>query len=142
MLMCRTEGFFPSNVDCEDIAATLLNTECYQTRCKYIDALLQGHQECLFDIFRTFPRRNISFRLLDLPNVHHSTDTSTTYQVPQCRMSEMMGQSEGQIREMYADMRKHVPLHCLRGSKLAVMYPEITIMQTKAIISENSLFII
>ncbi|MFA6949045.1 MAG: putative PEP-binding protein, partial [Eubacteriales bacterium] len=127
--LCRTEHMF---FDTDRIAAIreMICSDTVEQREKALDKLLpmqQGDFEKLYEALEGCP---VTIRFLD-PPLHEFVPTEE-------KDIEALAKTENktveQIKNIIASLHEFNPMMGHRGCRLAVTYPEIAVMQTKAVI--------
>ena len=128
--LCRTEHMFFDAGRIDNMRAMIL-AENAQERKKYLDILFQYQYEDMLALFKVMDGLPVTVRLLD-PPLHeflpHGDDEIA-------ELSERIGKPAKKIREIADSMSEVNPMLGFRGCRLSVVYPEITEMQVRAIIS-------
>ncbi|NND66939.1 MAG: pyruvate, phosphate dikinase [Halioglobus sp.] len=128
--LCRTEHMFFETERIEVMRAMILsNTR--QERERYLDVLRTFQHDDIFELYRVMDGLPVTIRLLDpplhefLPHGDEEIDA----------LAQRMERSVAEVRDRIEGMQEVNPMLGFRGCRLAVLYPEITEMQVKAIIS-------
>jgi pyruvate,orthophosphate dikinase len=128
--LCRTEHMF-FEADRIDIMRAMILAESADERRGFIDQLQQFQYRDMLELFRVMDGLPVTIRLLD-PPLHeflpHSDDDIDA-------LAERLGKPVDKIREITEHLSEVNPMLGFRGCRLSVVYPEITEMQVKAIIS-------
>jgi pyruvate,orthophosphate dikinase len=128
--LCRTEHMFFSAERLEIMRAMILSRDKAE-RQRYLDQLRNFQHDDIYELFRVMDGLPVTVRLLD-PPLHeflpHGEEEIAT-------LAEYMGQSVAEIKEGIENLTEVNPMLGFRGCRLSVVYPEITEMQVKAIIS-------
>ena len=127
--LCRTEHMFFAP---ERIIAVreMIFAENEQTRKKALDKLLPFQRADFTGIFKEMNGRPVNIRLLD-PPLHEFLPHS---EKDQKELSEVLRVSMRQITERNDALHEFNPMLGHRGCRLAITYPEIYLMQVRAII--------
>lgn len=127
--LCRTEHMFFAP---ERIIAVreMIFAENEQTRKKALDKLLPFQRADFTGIFKEMNGRPVNIRLLD-PPLHEFLPHS---EKDQKELSEVLHVSMRQITERNDALHEFNPMLGHRGCRLAITYPEIYLMQVRAII--------
>ena len=127
--LCRTEHMF---FDGEKIKAMreMILAENVEGRRKALAKILPYQQEDFMGIFRAMAGFPITVRLLD-PPLHEFVPHDVKGQQD---MADMMGVTLQQIQRRVESLCEHNPMLGHRGCRLGNTYPEITQMQTRAIL--------
>ena len=128
--LCRTEHMFFDN---EKIIAMreMILAENVEGRKKALAKLLPYQKEDFKGIFRAMDGYPVNVRLLD-PPLHEFVPHDTKGQE---EMAKAMGVTVEYIRQRVDSLCEHNPMLGHRGCRLGNTYPEITQMQTRAILS-------
>lgn len=128
--LCRTEHMFFDN---EKIVAMreMILAEDIEGRKKALAKLLPYQKEDFKGIFRAMDGYPVNVRLLD-PPLHEFVPHDTKGQE---EMAKAMGVTVEYIRQRVDSLCEHNPMLGHRGCRLGNTYPEITQMQTRAILS-------
>lgn len=128
--LCRTEHMF---FDEDRIPAVreMILSKTLEQRLVALERLLPMQQKDFVDIFRVMDGKSVNIRLLD-PPLHeflpHDDETIKS-------LSESMKVSVSEIKRRIVDLDEFNPMLGHRGCRLAITFPEIYIMQAKAIIN-------
>ncbi len=127
--LCRTEHMFFAP---ERILAVreMIFAENEMARKKALDKLLPFQREDFSGIFREMNGLPVNIRLLD-PPLHEFLPHS---EKDQTELGQVLGLSLKQIKERNDSLHEFNPMLGHRGCRLAITYPEIYIMQVRAII--------
>jgi len=127
--LCRTEHMFFDN---EKIIAMreMILAEDVEGRRKALHKLLPYQKEDFKGIFRAMDGYPVNVRLLD-PPLHEFVPHD---QKGQEDMAKAMGVTVDYIRQRVESLCEHNPMLGHRGCRLGNTYPEITQMQTRAIL--------
>ena len=128
--LCRTEHMF---FDDEKIVAVreMILAEDAEGRKKALAKLLPYQKADFKEIFKTMDGLPVNVRLLD-PPLHEFVPHDAKGQE---EMAQAMGVTVEYIRHRVESLCEHNPMLGHRGCRLGNTYPEITEMQTRAIIS-------
>lgn len=127
--LCRTEHMF-FNLDRIPAVRRMILSKTIEERMKALDELLPVQRQDFFELFEAIGDRAITVRLLD-PPLHEFLPTKEE-DIRQLAISmniefeELMDRIEG--------LKEFNPMLGHRGCRVAVTYPEIYRMQTRAII--------
>ena len=128
--LCRTEHMF---LDEDRIPAVrkMILSNTVKDRVEALDRLLPMQQQDFVDIYKVMGDRPVNIRLLD-PPLHeflpHDDETIN-------ELAKDMNIDAKEIKKRIVDLAEFNPMLGHRGCRLAVTYPEIAVMQTKAIIN-------
>ena len=128
--LCRTEHMFFDN---EKIVAMreMILADDIEGRRKALNKLLPYQKEDFKAIFKTMDGCPVNVRLLD-PPLHEFVPHDKK---GQAIMAEEMGVTPEYIKQRVDSLYEHNPMLDLRGCRLGNTYPEITQMQTRAILT-------
>ena len=128
--LCRTEHMF---FDAEriDVMRAMILSESKEERGKYLEQLLKFQHQDMLALFKVMDGLPVTIRLLD-PPLHEFLP-----QTPEdiAALAQRIGKPEARISEITGRLEEVNPMLGFRGCRLSVVYPEITEMQVKAIIS-------
>ena len=127
--LCRTEHMFfdPSRIGAfrEMICSDTLEER--ETALAKIEPMQQKDFEGLMEALHGMP---VTIRFLD-PPLHEFVPTS---EEDIAALAKTQGKTVAQIKQIIADLHEFNPMMGHRGCRLTVTYPEIAVMQTKAVI--------
>ena len=128
--LCRTEHMF---FDEDRIPAVrkMILSNTVKDRVEALDKLLPMQQQDFDDIYRVMGDRPVNIRLLDPPLHEFLPHDDETIE----ELAKDMNIAASEIRKRIVDLVEFNPMLGHRGCRLAVTYPEIAVMQTKAIIN-------
>lgn len=128
--LCRTEHMF---FDEDRIPAVrkMILSNTVEDRVEALDRLLPMQQQDFVDIYRVMGERHVNIRLLDPPLHEFLPHDDETIE----ELAKDMNIDAKEIRKRIVDLAEFNPMLGHRGCRLAVTYPEIAVMQTKAIIN-------
>ena len=128
--LCRTEHMF---FDEDRIPAVrkMILSNTVKDRVEALDKLLPLQQQDFVDIYRVMGDRPVNIRLLDPPLHEFLPHDDETIE----ELAKDMNIAASEIRKRIVDLVEFNPMLGHRGCRLAVTYPEIAVMQTKAIIN-------
>ena len=128
--LCRTEHMF---FDEDRIPAVrkMILSNTVEDRVEALDKLLPMQQQDFVDIYRVMGDRPVNIRLLDPPLHEFLPHDDETIE----ELANDMKIPASEIRKRIVDLAEFNPMLGHRGCRLAVTYPEIAVMQTKAIIN-------
>ena len=128
--LCRTEHMF---FDEDRIPAVrqMILSNTVEDRVEALDKLLPMQQQDFVDIYRVMGDRPVNIRLLDPPLHEFLPHDDETIE----ELANDMNIPASEIRKRIVDLAEFNPMLGHRGCRLAVTYPEIAVMQTKAIIN-------
>ncbi|MBR2540618.1 MAG: pyruvate, phosphate dikinase [Mogibacterium sp.] len=128
--LCRTEHMFFEDDRIPKIRRMIL-ADTVEERKEALDGLLPYQKEDFKGIYKAMGERPVTIRLLDPPL--HEFLPKTDEDIKQ--VSEQFGIPYEKIVNKTLELHEFNPMLGHRGCRLAVTYPEIAEMQTKAIIS-------
>ncbi len=127
--LCRTEHMFMNPHRLNDVRCMFFSTRP-EDRKKAIQRLLPHQKSDFIGIFRAMNGLPVTIRLLD-PPLHefmpHSDEELQT-------LAELMGVSLLELAKVRATLQEHNPMLGHRGCRLGITCPELTEMQTRAIL--------
>ena len=128
--LCRTEHMF---FDEDRIAAVrkMILSNTVEDRVEALDKLLPMQQQDFVEIYKVMGDRPVNIRLLDPPLHEFLPHDDETIE----ELAKNMNISASEIKKRIVDLAEFNPMLGHRGCRLAVTYPEIAVMQTKAIIN-------
>lgn len=128
--LCRTEHMF---FDEDRIPAVrkMILSNTMEDRVEALDKLLPMQQQDFVDIYKVMGDRPVNIRLLDPPLHEFLPHDDETIE----QLAKDMNIPAKEIRKRIVDLSEFNPMLGHRGCRLAVTYPEIAVMQTKAIIN-------
>lgn len=127
--LCRTEHMFFEGKKIIAMREMILS-ETTEEREKALAKLLPLQQEDFEGIFTSMKGLPVTVRLLDPPLHEFLPQDITGIE----EMTEAMGISESRIKQKMSALHETNPMLGHRGCRLANTYPEIAVMQTRAII--------
>ena len=109
----------------------MILAETKEERLKYLDMLFEFQRDDILELFKVMDGLPVTVRLLD-PPLHeflpHTIEEMTA-------LAERIGKPVEKIKAMADNLHEVNPMLGFRGCRLSVVYPEITEMQVRAIIS-------
>ena len=127
--LCRTEHMFFEKDKIKPMREMIL-ADTREERETALAKLLPLQQEDFYGILKFMDGMPVNIRLLD-PPLHEFVPKS---QAGQEAMALEMGKSIDFIKHRVESLKEVNPMLGLRGCRLGITYPEITAMQTKAIL--------
>jgi pyruvate,orthophosphate dikinase len=127
--LCRTEHMFFEEDKIVPMREMILSKD-EEGRRKALEKLLPLQKKDFLGIFRAMDGLPVTVRLLD-PPLHEFVPHDEKGQM---EMAKMMGISYKDIHDRVEGLMEANPMLGLRGCRLGNLYPEITEMQTRAII--------
>ena len=128
--LCRTEHMFFDAERIDQMRGMIL-AENRDERQRYLQQLLKYQEEDMLALFRVMDGLPVTVRLLD-PPLHEFLPHDEADMVA---LAGRIGKPVEKIREMTESLKEVNPMLGFRGCRLSIVYPEITEMQVKAIIS-------
>ena len=127
--LCRTEHMF---FDEERIAAfrEMICADTAEAREKALDKILPYQQDDFKQLFEALEGNPVTIRFLD-PPLHEFVPHE---EAEQQKLAEALGKTLDEVKAIVENLVEFNPMMGHRGCRLAVTYPEIAAMQTKAII--------
>ncbi len=127
--LCRTEHMFFHEERIPEVRKMILS-KTKEQRKKYLGQLLPMQKEDFKEIYEVMGERPVTIRLLDPPL--HEFLPNQEDEIKE--LAKSMEISFRELEDTIESLREFNPMLGHRGCRLAVTYPEIAIMQTKAII--------
>lgn len=128
--LCRTEHMFFA-ADRIDKMRGMILAETKEERLRYLDMLFEFQRDDIFDLFKVMDGLPVTVRLLDPPLHEFLPHNDEEIQA----LAERIGKPAAKIKAMTDNLHEVNPMLGFRGCRLSVVYPEITEMQVRAIIS-------
>ena len=127
--LCRTEHMF---FEADRIGAfrEMICSDTVEEREAALAKLLPMQQADFEGLYEAMEGNPVCIRFLD-PPLHEFVPTT---EEDIAALAEAQGKTVQQIREIIASLHEFNPMMGHRGCRLAVTYPEIAVMQTKAVI--------
>ncbi|KAH0790158.1 pyruvate, phosphate dikinase [Histomonas meleagridis] len=127
--LCRTEHMFFSG-NRIDAFREMICSETVEEREKALEKILPHQQSDFEEIYEALEGYPVTIRFLD-PPLHEFVPTE---EADIKKLAESQGKSVETIKEIIDALHEFNPMMGHRGCRLAVTYPEIAKMQTKAVI--------
>jgi pyruvate,orthophosphate dikinase len=127
--LCRTEHMFFEGDRIKAIREMIVS-ETVEQRKAALDKLLPMQRGDFEGIFEAMGERPVTIRFLD-PPLHEFLPTADE---DIAALAKEMGVDEGKLRQIVGDLHELNPMLGHRGCRLAITYPEIAEMQTRAVI--------
>lgn len=127
--LCRTEHMFFENEKIKAMREMIL-ADTREGREAALDKLLPFQKQDFYGILKCMDGMPVNIRLLD-PPLHEFVPHDLKGQET---MAAEMGVSVKKIQDRVQSLSEHNPMLGLRGCRLGNTFPEITAMQTKAIL--------
>lgn len=128
--LCRTEHMF-FEADRIKAMREMIVAQSTAEREKALDKILPYQQGDFEGLFEVMGERPVVIRYLD-PPLHEFLPTAEADIV---EIAEDLGLTTEALKNVIASLHEFNPMMGHRGVRLAVAYPEIAVMQTKAVIS-------
>ena len=128
--LCRTEHMFFA-ADRIDIMRAMILSESTEERQTFLDQLLVFQHDDILELFKVMDGLPVTIRLLDPPLHEFLPQTADDINA----LAGRIGKPADKIRGIAERLEEVNPMLGFRGCRLSVVYPEITEMQVKAIIS-------
>ncbi len=127
--LCRTEHMFfdPTRIGAFREMICSDTVEEREAALAKIEPMQQADFESLMEALKGMP---VTIRFLD-PPLHEFVPTS---EEDIAALAKTQGKTVAQIKQLIADLHEFNPMMGHRGCRLTVTYPEIAVMQTKAVI--------
>lgn len=127
--LCRTEHMF---FDEERIAAfrEMICADNADAREKALDKILPYQQDDFKQLFEALEGTPVTIRFLD-PPLHEFVPHE---EAEQKKLADDLGKSLDEVKAIVDSLVEFNPMMGHRGCRLSVTYPEIAVMQTKAVI--------
>ena len=127
--LCRTEHMFFENEKIKAMREMILS-DTVEGRKKALEKLLPYQKQDFYGILKAMDGYPVNIRLLD-PPLHEFVPHDLAGQEA---MAKEMGVSVQEIQHRVNSLSEHNPMLGHRGCRLGNTYPEITAMQTRAIL--------
>jgi len=127
--LCRTEHMFFEGERIKAVREMILS-KTKEARRKALNKLLPYQREDFEGILEAMEGYGVTIRLLD-PPLHEFVPHQ---QATQKELADEMGITIDEVKSKIADLEEFNPMLGHRGCRLGITYPEITEMQTRAII--------
>jgi len=128
--LCRTEHMFFA-ADRIDKMRGMILAESKEERLHYLDMLFEFQRDDILSLFKVMDGLPVTIRLLD-PPLHEFLPHNDEEIVA---LADRIGKPAAKIKTMTENLHEVNPMLGFRGCRLSVVYPEITEMQVRAIIS-------
>ena len=127
--LCRTEHMFFEG-DRIDAFREMICSDTVEEREKALEKILPVQQGDFEKLYEALEGNPVTIRFLD-PPLHEFVPTE---EAEIEKLAKTQGKSVAQIKAIIASLHEFNPMMGHRGLRLAVTYPEIAVMQTKAVI--------
>ena len=126
--LCRTEHMFFEEDRISLVRKMILASDTHE-RIKFLDRLQPIQSEDFYKIFKVAKGKSVNIRLLDPPLHEFLPKDENTIKA----IAEEIGVSVNQLESKIASIAEFNPMMGHRGCRLGITYPEIYLMQAKAI---------
>jgi len=127
--LCRSEHMFFDKERIKAMREMILSDNTVGRR-RALAKVLPYQKQDFYEIMKAMDGHPVNVRLLD-PPLHEFVPHELKEQQ---MMADEMGISLREVQQRVDGLNEHNPMLGLRGCRLGIIYPEITIMQTRAII--------
>jgi len=127
--LCRTEHMFFGGERIDAMREMILADDV-DGRKKALAKLIPYQREDFYGLFKTMGSRPVTIRLLDPPLHEFLPHSDSEIKV----LATKMGKSFEDVKARIGDLHEFNPMLGLRGCRLGILHPEITVMQVRAII--------
>ena len=127
--LCRTEHMFFEG-DRIDAFRDMICSDTVEEREEALSKILPLQQGDFEQLYEALEGKPVTIRFLD-PPLHEFVPTE---EEDIAALAARKGKSVQEIKDIIAGLHEFNPMMGLRGCRLAVLYPEIAVMQTKAVI--------
>ena len=127
--LCRTEHMFFGGERIDAMREMIL-ADNIDGRKKALKKLIPFQREDFYGLFKEMGSRPVTIRLLDPPLHEFLPHTDTEVR----SLATKMGKSFEEVKSRIAELHEFNPMLGLRGCRLGILHPEITVMQVRAII--------
>ena len=127
--LCRTEHMFFEG-ERIDAFREMICSDTVEEREKALEKILPVQQGDFEKLYEALEGNPVTIRFLD-PPLHEFVPTE---EAEIEKLAHTQGKSVAQIKAIIASLHEFNPMMGHRGLRLAVTYPEIAVMQTKAVI--------
>ena len=127
--LCRTEHMFFEG-ERIDAFREMICSDTVEEREKALEKILPVQQGDFEKLYEALEGNPVTIRFLD-PPLHEFVPTE---EAEIEKLAHIQGKSVAQIKAIIASLHEFNPMMGHRGLRLAVTYPEIAVMQTKAVI--------
>lgn len=127
--LCRTEHMFMDPTRLNDVRCMFFSTHP-DDRKRAIKQLLPHQKQDFIQIFRVMDGLPVTIRFLDPPLHEFMPHTDEEIEA----LAQTMGIPVGKLAEIKASLEEQNPMLGHRGCRLGVINPELTAMQTRAVL--------
>ena len=132
--LCRTDQLF-QHPDSIDLFRRVIFAKDRSERSQWLLQLEESHLAACLDIFRLMRDTCVTLRLLDTPLHEFLPNTSMpNFEDELGKLASGLDISFEQCSKRLQEIQEANPLVGFRGCRLSIVFPEITEMQTKAIV--------
>jgi pyruvate,orthophosphate dikinase len=128
--LCRTEHMF-FDASRIDVMRAMIISENVEERRQHLDVLYKFQHEDMYQLFEVMDGLPVNIRLLDPPLHEFLPHDAEGIE----QLAKSTGKTVAEIEAISRNLTEVNPMLGFRGCRLSVVYPEITEMQVKAIIS-------
>lgn len=127
--LCRTEHMFMHPKRLNDVRCLFFSTD-QNTRKNAVSRLLPYQKQDFVEIFKVMDGLPVTIRLLDPPLHEFMPQSDAELDA----LADIMHVSKENLASIRTQIAEHNPMLGHRGCRLGVTYPELTEMQTRAIV--------
>jgi pyruvate,orthophosphate dikinase len=127
--LCRTEHMFFGGERIDAMREMILAYDL-EGRKKALQKLLPYQRDDFYGLFKAMGSRPVTIRLLDPPLHEFLPHTDNEMR----NLAVKIGRSFEEVKARIGDLHEFNPMLGLRGCRLGILHPEITVMQVRAII--------
>ncbi len=127
--LCRTEHMFFGGERIDSMREMILADDI-EGRKTALEKLLPFQRDDFYGLFKAMGARPVTIRLLDPPLHEFLPHTDSEIRA----LASKMGKSFEAVKERIGSLHEFNPMLGLRGCRLGILHPEITVMQVRAII--------
>ncbi len=128
--LCRTEHMFFA-AERIDTMRSMILSETQKERQMYLGRLFEFQKADMQDLFKVMTGHPVTIRLLDPPLHEFLPQNKTDIQA----LANRLGRGYDKVKQRIEALFEVNPMLGFRGCRIALVYPEITRMQTKAVIT-------
>lgn len=132
--LVRTEHMFfkPERIN---MMRSFILSESVEHRCQCLAKMLPMQQEDFAGIIRSYAGKQVTIRLLD-PPLHEFLPSSNApnFHEEVVDLASRIGMDPNECEKRVRELHECNPMMGFRGCRLSILYPELTDMQTRAII--------
>lgn len=127
--LCRTEHMF-MEVDRLNDVRKMFFSQDKETKKQAIQHLMPHQKKDFIEIFKAMHGLPVTIRLLDPPLHEFLPHTDSEIEV----VAKLMNMDPEKLLEIKNSLHEQNPMLGFRGCRLGIIYPDLTIMQTRAIL--------